>query len=429
MTLGSKIQTLRKNKGMSQEDLSNLLNVSRQAVQKWENDSSIPEIDKIIQISNIFDVSLDYLLKDQSNEEKTPNNLKSTEKEESIPASTIVKYEENGMEEGRIRACKVWLIIGTVLTPLSAGGSFLGSVQSPFALLFLLLYAVTIPLCVFTIRAIKTAKNKNDVIGWGVISLLFVSLIGGVLILSARFKTKIVESTNNTVISNSSVYVSSAASNEINLEESKYFKLQQLIYDYETTEKLSSLKEIVTISSFLAKKDYKDSVQIKEKYAPILDKKDKEADAKFRKGLKIGGIIALVAVVLTAIIVPVSITSANNAKKKKYDETYSRVMNLLENYDDSNYYIIDDLIDDLYGSDYDISGIRKMFMGRHNYALTVEYISNFKKERRYSLTNIKTYMDKAENGYKLINSIRNDYENVENYVSTMSWNSSSSYSD
>ena len=64
MKLGEKIQLCRKKKGMSQEDLANLLNVSRQAVQKWESEQSQPEINKLVQLSDIFNVSLDWLIKD-----------------------------------------------------------------------------------------------------------------------------------------------------------------------------------------------------------------------------------------------------------------------------------------------------------------------------------------------------------------------------
>lgn len=70
MLLGEKIQALRKKKGMSQEQLALQLDVSRQAVSKWELNSSIPDTDKIIQLSDLFNVTTDYLLKDAIVEEK-----------------------------------------------------------------------------------------------------------------------------------------------------------------------------------------------------------------------------------------------------------------------------------------------------------------------------------------------------------------------
>ena len=62
MSLGEKIQQLRKAKGMSQEQLADALNVSRQAISKWETDQSSPELDKIVTLSRLFSVTTDELL-------------------------------------------------------------------------------------------------------------------------------------------------------------------------------------------------------------------------------------------------------------------------------------------------------------------------------------------------------------------------------
>lgn len=64
MLLGEKLQLLRKQKGMSQEQLALQVGVSRQAVSKWELNHSLPDTEKIIELSKLFDVSTDYLLKD-----------------------------------------------------------------------------------------------------------------------------------------------------------------------------------------------------------------------------------------------------------------------------------------------------------------------------------------------------------------------------
>lgn len=68
MTIGQKIKTLLKDNSMTQEDLAERLEVSRQAVGKWVNDKGIPEVGKIVQISNLFGVSMDYLLKEDCEE-------------------------------------------------------------------------------------------------------------------------------------------------------------------------------------------------------------------------------------------------------------------------------------------------------------------------------------------------------------------------
>ncbi|EHQ91103.1 helix-turn-helix domain-containing protein [Desulfosporosinus youngiae] len=63
MSISNRIQTLRKIKGLSQEELADKIGVSRQAVSKWESNQSTPDIDKIIMISDYFEVTIDYLLK------------------------------------------------------------------------------------------------------------------------------------------------------------------------------------------------------------------------------------------------------------------------------------------------------------------------------------------------------------------------------
>jgi transcriptional regulator with XRE-family HTH domain len=59
-----KLQTLRKSRGMSQENLADEVGVSRQAVSKWELGVSLPDMDKLIALSGLFGVSIDYLVKD-----------------------------------------------------------------------------------------------------------------------------------------------------------------------------------------------------------------------------------------------------------------------------------------------------------------------------------------------------------------------------
>ena len=63
MTLGEKIAILRKQRGLSQEDLAAQMSISRQAVSRWEQDESMPDIDNMVLLSSIFKVSTDYLLK------------------------------------------------------------------------------------------------------------------------------------------------------------------------------------------------------------------------------------------------------------------------------------------------------------------------------------------------------------------------------
>lgn len=62
MRLGENLQTLRKEKGLSQEELSEKCQVSRQAIAKWESGESVPTIDKLIFLADLYEISLDELV-------------------------------------------------------------------------------------------------------------------------------------------------------------------------------------------------------------------------------------------------------------------------------------------------------------------------------------------------------------------------------
>lgn len=75
MGLGSRIQKLRINNGLTQEQLAEMLSISRQSVSKWEMDQSLPEIDKVIMMSKLFSVGTDEILL----EDEEVKNLRSQE--------------------------------------------------------------------------------------------------------------------------------------------------------------------------------------------------------------------------------------------------------------------------------------------------------------------------------------------------------------
>ena len=70
MILADKIIRLRKRNGWSQEELAAKMNVSRQAVSKWEAAQTTPDLEKILQLGNLFGVTTDYLLKDEMEDEE-----------------------------------------------------------------------------------------------------------------------------------------------------------------------------------------------------------------------------------------------------------------------------------------------------------------------------------------------------------------------
>ncbi len=68
MSIGQRLYCLRKEKNLSQEELAELLSVSRQSISKWETDASVPELDKLIKLSEVFDISIDCLIRSEATE-------------------------------------------------------------------------------------------------------------------------------------------------------------------------------------------------------------------------------------------------------------------------------------------------------------------------------------------------------------------------
>jgi transcriptional regulator with XRE-family HTH domain len=102
LTLGERIQQLRKTVGLSQEQLAEILDVSRQAVSKWETDQSVPEIDKLIALSKAFSVSTDELLGNASADAEAP-------------ASRMKESLKMNMKKRQFTAGWITIVIGFVL--------------------------------------------------------------------------------------------------------------------------------------------------------------------------------------------------------------------------------------------------------------------------------------------------------------------------
>lgn len=76
MTIGEQIQNIRISRGLTQERFAELMNVSRQSISKWELGQSIPDVEKIIRMSELFEVSTDtLLLRDEESEQQNKNPL------------------------------------------------------------------------------------------------------------------------------------------------------------------------------------------------------------------------------------------------------------------------------------------------------------------------------------------------------------------
>ena len=108
MTLGEKIARQRRELNYTQEQLADILGVSRQSISKWESDIAYPETDKLIELGKLFDCSMDYLLKEEITEKDGVQTSGFTKKVEEIRRKVMT-------EKNKGKAKKILKIICIIL--------------------------------------------------------------------------------------------------------------------------------------------------------------------------------------------------------------------------------------------------------------------------------------------------------------------------
>ncbi|MBQ7767499.1 MAG: helix-turn-helix transcriptional regulator [Oscillospiraceae bacterium] len=116
MILADKIIKLRKRNGWSQEELADKMNISRQAVSKWESAQTIPDLEKILQLSLFFGVTTDYLLKDEIEVEESTNDTSSDTAIKRISIEEANAYIEQRKEASWRIALATFLCILSPIT-------------------------------------------------------------------------------------------------------------------------------------------------------------------------------------------------------------------------------------------------------------------------------------------------------------------------
>ncbi|MBQ8769021.1 MAG: helix-turn-helix domain-containing protein [Oscillospiraceae bacterium] len=114
MILADKIIKLRKKNGWSQEELADKMNVSRQAVSKWEAAQTTPDLEKILQLGNLFGVTTDYLLKDEMEDEEFAEGVEDTPVRK-ISLAQANEYIEQRKEASKKIAIATFLCIVSVI--------------------------------------------------------------------------------------------------------------------------------------------------------------------------------------------------------------------------------------------------------------------------------------------------------------------------
>ena len=155
MNLGEKIYELRTARNLSQGDVADTLEVSRQSVSKWENNSAVPDLDKIIKLAELFGVSLDELVlnrsKDVAQEDKEPDEKEQAAEQTTAqsnpvqPQIIIQKAPISGRKTaGIILLCMACFVI-LVCTIIGDASGFLAGIlfASPFILCGIICFTVT----------------------------------------------------------------------------------------------------------------------------------------------------------------------------------------------------------------------------------------------------------------------------------------------
>ena len=164
MILADKIMTLRKKTGWSQEELAAQLNVSRQSVSKWEGAQSIPDMDKVVQMSRLFGVTTDFLLKDE---------LEIEEHTQSEP------MDEPPLRRVTMEEASAYLALRRAAAPKMALATFL-CIISPVALLILAAMS----------EVSRFGISENAASGIGLCVLLVLVAIGVALFLTCAAKVR-----------------------------------------------------------------------------------------------------------------------------------------------------------------------------------------------------------------------------------------------
>ena len=164
MILADKIMTLRKKAGWSQEELAARLNVSRQSVSKWEGAQSIPDMDKVVQMSRLFGVTTDFLLKDE---------LEIEEHTQSEP------MDEPPLRRVTMEEASAYLALRRAAAPKMALATFL-CIISPVALLILAAMS----------EVSRFGISENAASGIGLCVLLVLVAIGVALFLTCSARVR-----------------------------------------------------------------------------------------------------------------------------------------------------------------------------------------------------------------------------------------------
>ena len=156
--LGERLYKLRTKHEMSQGDLAEKLDVSRQTISKWENNMSIPELDKIISLSNVFGVSVDYLVKGEGEATTAQADVVEVAEYEVVAESIPVKMITKNPTQNLISGLSIGLGAIYLITLLINSVSLVSNILNGYASATYLTVAVSLAISYFTCIALLSRK-------------------------------------------------------------------------------------------------------------------------------------------------------------------------------------------------------------------------------------------------------------------------------
>lgn len=167
MQLGENIYQLRTERNMSQGDFADAMEVSRQSVSKWENNSAVPELDKLVKMAQVFGITLDELVSGEKKEEEPASPPPPQPVQKEIPAKRGLSHQQ---------------ILGIILLAFGGLSLIVFTVVGIFTGMWLLGLFISLPFLLCGAICLLCKKNVGLKCAWAIylpLWVLFTVLVRG----------------------------------------------------------------------------------------------------------------------------------------------------------------------------------------------------------------------------------------------------------
>ncbi|MFZ1605088.1 MAG: helix-turn-helix transcriptional regulator [Enterococcus aquimarinus] len=158
MGIGDRIKNERKKRNISQQQLADYLNISRQAVSRWENNISLPDLNTLVLIAKYFDLKLEYFTEDIILERTEESKEELIEELKGEPEKELEKTEEKSVREKTIEKATPYILVLTAIVTMIL---LLPSKVKVPVLFFGLLFIIFFVSCLLIYYIIKNYLSQN----------------------------------------------------------------------------------------------------------------------------------------------------------------------------------------------------------------------------------------------------------------------------